>query len=74
MTQAEFNKMADAYFEAKKSAQPDEWSKVDRAWAEESGLVQGDEQGRKLYKSYLTREEFVVVLHRFFKMLKTLLP
>lgn len=74
MTQAEFNKMADAYFEAKKSAQPDEWSKVERAWAEESGLVQGDEQGRKLYKSYLTREEFVVVLHRFFKLLKTLLP
>lgn len=72
MTQDKFNQMAEAWMESKREAEPGSWSKEQREWAEEQGLITGDEKGRKLYKTYLTREEFVVVLYRFFEVLKTL--
>lgn len=73
MTQEEFNKKAEAWLESRKSVDPGTWSAEQREWAESSGLIAGDEKGRKMYKSFLTREEFVVVLYRFFHSLKALL-
>lgn len=64
MTQADFNKMADAYFAAKRDLAPDSWSEKDRKWAEVNKIILGDERGRMAYKSYCTREEMVAFLHR----------
>lgn len=72
MTQDKFNQMADAYFEKKAKEDPGKWSKTEREWAEENGLVKGDEKGKKMYKSLITREELVVVLYRFYDMVKNL--
>lgn len=70
MTQAQFNKMADAYFESKKSLNPEDYSKKQRDWAESNGLITGDLQGRKMYKSPVTREDLIVILYQFFNVIK----
>ena len=72
LTQAEFNKMADKWLESKKPLEPGGWSSEERQWAEEVGIIKGNTQGQKLYKTLLTREEFVVVLYRFFQVLKSI--
>lgn len=70
LTQEQFNKMADKYFENKKTIAPGSWSKESREWAEKTGLITSDANGNSMYKSFITREEVSVVLHRFFKLLK----
>lgn len=49
-----------ARYEAEKAdAPPGDWSAQQRAWAEVSGIINGDERGRMKYKSPLTREEYI---------------
>lgn len=64
MTQEQFNKMMDNWIAEQLKKPGSDWSAADRKWAEESGLVGGDQNGNMMYKKFLTREEFVVVLHR----------
>jgi hypothetical protein len=45
--------------------EPADWSAADRTWAESNGLISGDSNGLKRYKSAMTREEFAAVLHRY---------
>lgn len=47
--------------------EPSAWSATARKWAENSGLVSGDENGQKKYKKYATREELVQILHNLLK-------
>jgi len=65
MTQDKFNEMMDTYLEQLAAQEPGDWSKEDREWAEKLGLVQGDDNGKKAYKTPLTKEQAVVLLHRF---------
>lgn len=44
------------------------WSLEARTWAVEQGLMQGDANGDMRWQDTLTREEFVTVLHRKWKM------
>ena len=64
MTQADFNKMMEVYLSdlAKKDASS--WSKGARDWAEGNNLITGDSNGNRMYKKFITREEFVSVLQR----------
>lgn len=64
MTQEQFNQMANAYFAALARQEPSDWSAEERRWAEETGILQGDAQGCKQYKSFCTREQMVVFLKR----------
>jgi hypothetical protein len=64
VTQDQFNKMMDVWIAEQVKKEPSDWSISDRQWAENNGLVVGDENGNKMYKKLLTREEFIVVLHR----------
>lgn len=64
MTQEQFNKMMDNWIAEQLKKPGSDWSAADRKWAEESGLIGGDQNGNMMYKKFLTREEFVVVLHR----------
>lgn len=50
-------------FEKVAKEQPGDWSKEARDWAEENGIVTGDEGGKR-YKSHITREEAVIMLYR----------
>ena len=45
------------------------WSGEARAWAEEIGLIQGGTDGKMMYRDFLTREQMVVLLFRFFRYL-----
>lgn len=65
MTQQEFNERIEAYFRSLAQREPAPWSAEARAWAEQTGLIAGDETGNKQYKSFLTREQLVVLLRRF---------
>lgn len=64
MTQEQFNKMMNNWIAEELKKPGSDWSAADRKWAEESGLIGGDQNGNMMYKKFLTREEFVVVLHR----------
>ena len=64
MTQERFNEMMDNYMKERAELDPSKWSAQARAWAESNGLINGDAQGRTMYKKYMTREEVITVLYR----------
>lgn len=66
MTQEDFNRMMGVYLAGLAKQDPGDWSADARSWAEENGIVTGDEGGKR-YKSHITREEAVVMLHRAIK-------
>ncbi len=68
MTQQEFNERMEAYLKALAQRAPADWSAEARAWAEETGLIVGDETGNKQYRGFLTREQFAVLLHRYARL------
>ena len=47
---------------------PSAWSADDRKWAEENGIIVGDENGMR-YKAFVTREELVAMLRRIKEMM-----
>ena len=55
--------MLERYFEKVAKQDPGDWSADARKWAEENGIVTGDEGGKR-YKSHITREEAVTMLYR----------
>ena len=64
VTQEQFNKMMDTWIAEQAKKEPGAWSADAREWAERNGLINGNEQGQKMYKKVLTREEFAAVLYR----------
>lgn len=70
MTQTEFNAMMDVWLRQRAALEPGDFSAEARAWGEGNGIVQGSGDGSFQYKSYCTREQMLVFLHRFFKTLK----
>ena len=65
VTQEQFDKMMDNWLSRKAEEPAAEWSKEHREWAEQNGLIAGDTNGRKMYRSFTTREQMMVFLHRF---------
>ena len=68
MTQQEFNERMETYLKTLAQQQPAHWSAEARAWAEAAGLIAGDETGNRQYRSFLTREQLAVLLHRYAKL------
>lgn len=64
MTQERFDELMDDYLARRAAWPPGAWSAEARAWAEERGIVQGDDSGRR-YRSFATREETVTMLYRY---------
>lgn len=64
VTQEQFNTMMNTWIVDSASKAADNWSADSRAWAENLGLIAGDQNGNKMYKKFITREEFITVLHR----------
>lgn len=65
ITQDEFNKLMDAYLEQLGQQEPSEWSAGERERVEAVGLIIGDQNANKKYKSFATRESMAVMLARF---------
>lgn len=68
MTQTQFNEMMNNYLADLAKQEPAAWSAEARAWAEDTGLIQGDGTGMQ-YKSFCTREQMVIFLRRLYEML-----
>ena len=64
MTQEKFNEMMNAWIAEQAKKAPGDWSNDARVWAEKNGFINGDTNGNKMYKKFLTREEFAAVLYR----------
>lgn len=64
MTDEQFAKHMNTYIENLAKQEPSDWSAEARKFCEENGIISGDTSGRKMYKKYVTREEFVVMLYR----------
>lgn len=67
MTQEQFNSMMNVYLRERSEAEPAEWSKTAREWAEENGYIKGDQNGKRHYLSFCTREELVQILYNMKK-------
>lgn len=52
------------YEEERAAEPPGTWSREAREWAEQTGVIRGDERGNKRWKSPLTREEYAVTEYR----------
>lgn len=72
MDQETFNAMADRYFQARKEMGVEDWSKEERDWATENEIIRGDDKGLFAWKNFITREEMVIVLYRFYSLIKKL--
>ena len=66
MTQEKFNEFMNNYLLDLASQPANEWSKEALKWAQDTGLMKGDYQGNLMPKKTLTREEFIVVMQRFY--------
>lgn len=64
MTQEKFNEMMNNYL-ASLNAKPATFEQDALVWAQENGLMVGNEQGQLMPKRFLTRGEFAVVLKRY---------
>ena len=64
VTQEQFDTLMAAWLAEQAKLPPAEWSAEERAWAEETGLLRGDEQGNLAYRSFVTREQLAAVIYR----------
>lgn len=64
MTQEQFNAMMDVWLRERAQRAPSDFSTEARAWAEGSGIILGDGEGRLQYQSFCTREQMIVFLNR----------
>ena len=64
VTQEKFNEMMNIWIAEQAKKDASDWSAEAREWAENTGLITGGTDGKKMYKKLLTREELVTVLYR----------
>lgn len=68
MTQERFDEMMNNWLENQANLDnAASWSADARAWAEKNKFIQGDGQGRKMYKKFINREEMITILYRIFQ-------
>lgn len=70
MTYDAFKTFMNQYLEEQNAKDGSSWSKVERDWAVSSGLVKGDQAGKYMWQSDLTREAAIVLFKRFSEMTK----
>lgn len=70
MNTEDFAKFMDEWLTDRSKKQPANWSADSRKWAEDNGLIKGDDKGNLQYLSFVTREQLVVFLERIVEMLR----
>ena len=61
MTQETFDQMMNNYLIRLAQQEPSSWSLNARQWCESNGIMNGDENGNRMYKKFVTREELAQV-------------
>lgn len=69
MTQERFNELANNWISGLAKNGSAEYAKEALAWGKSSGIMQGDQTGNQMPKKFITREEFITVLYRFYNKL-----
>lgn len=70
MTEQErFDQMMEDWLARQQEKDAAGWSEADRKWAERNGIIFGDGSGKKMYRSWCTREQMVAFLHRLADLL-----
>lgn len=70
MTQEKFNQMLTQAFLDLAKEPTDAWASADMKWAQDEGLIKGDQKGNLMGRKPITREEVAVILHRIYNQLK----
>ena len=68
MTQEKFNEMMNNYLAQLASEPADDWSLEARQYCESKGLIQGDQNGNRMYRKFLNRQEMATILYRLAQM------
>ena len=63
LTDEQVEQLADRLIDVLKKKPPSGWSEQARVWAEENGIINGDETGNRQYKKFCTREEIAQILY-----------
>lgn len=71
VTQEQFDTMMENYLARRAQLPPSDGSLDARQWSEEAGILSGFADGSMQYKSFCTREQIVILLHRFWKLFQT---
>ena len=66
MTQEQFNKMATTWVASLNNQEAAGWAKAALEWGKTNGLMTGDEKGNLMPKRFITRDEFMAVMNRFY--------
>ena len=69
MTQEKFNELANNWINSLAKQDSANYAKKALAWGKSFGLMQGDQSGNQMPKKFMTREEFIAVLYRFYNNL-----
>lgn len=64
MTQERFNELMTNYLLSLAQQDPSNWSEEARTWCEQTGLIEGDTKGNKMYKKFVTKEEIASILYK----------
>ena len=67
MTQERFNELMNNYLVELAKEAPSDWSKEARDFCEINGIINGDQNGNRMYKKFLTREEMAALIYRLHK-------
>lgn len=67
MTQEKFNELANNWLNSLGEKSASNYAQDALSWGKSTGLLNGNEQGNQMPKGLLTREQFIVVLQRFYK-------
>lgn len=70
MTQGEFDAMMNDWLSRRAALEPGDFSRQARDWGEGTGIIQGGGNGSFQYKSFCTREQMLVFLHRMAQSMK----
>jgi hypothetical protein len=64
MTQSEFNEFMTNYLISLAKEEPSNWSEEARIWCEQQGIIEGDQNGNKMYKKFVTKEEIASIIYK----------
>lgn len=70
VSQEQFNRLMERWLTAQAAESPSSGSQAARQWAETLGLISGFSDGSKRYRSFCTREQLILILHRFWNHLQ----
>ena len=70
VSQEQFDRLMERWLSSQASKAPSIGSNDARLWAEGLGLISGFSDGTKRYRSFCTREQLILILHRLWKHLQ----